>query len=94
MFELLPPGMLLIFGGILLPLIPKQLRSVWLIALPIIGLLQEHRVKTIVGDMCQFGLKDPFSKRPIRKRTMLNHTSGKLHELLHDHWCKGHRAKQ
>jgi len=40
MIELLSPGMLLVIGGILLPLIPKQLRPIWLVALPVLGLLQ------------------------------------------------------
>jgi len=40
MIELLPPGLLLILGGLLLPLIPKQLRSLWLLALPVLGLAQ------------------------------------------------------
>jgi multicomponent Na+:H+ antiporter subunit D len=40
MIELLPPGLLLILGGALLPLIPKQLRSPWLLVLPVLGLLQ------------------------------------------------------
>ena len=37
MIELLSPGMLLVIGGILLPLITKQLRPIWLVALPVLG---------------------------------------------------------
>ena len=39
MIESLPPGLLLILGGVLLPLIPKSLRSIWLLTLPLLGLI-------------------------------------------------------
>ncbi len=39
MIESLPPGLLLILGGLLLPLVPRRLRSLWLVALPLLGLV-------------------------------------------------------
>lgn len=36
----LPPGMILLIGGLLLPLIPKVLRSPYMLALPVLGFVQ------------------------------------------------------
>ena len=37
-----------------------------------------------MGHESAAGLKDPPTGRPIRKRTKLNHTSGVLHDRLHN----------
>jgi multicomponent Na+:H+ antiporter subunit D len=36
----IPPGLILILGGLLVPLIPKTFRKVWMLALPLLGLAQ------------------------------------------------------
>ena len=40
MSEQLPPGMLLVLGALLLPLLPRAVRPVLSVALPLLGLLQ------------------------------------------------------
>ena len=43
--------------------------------------MQRRNYNTIL-DMCQFGLKDPFDKRPYRHRTKLVHNSPGVHRRL------------
>jgi len=40
MIEALPPGLVLILGALLIPLLPKRLQAPFAVALPVIGMAQ------------------------------------------------------
>ena len=49
--------------------------------LPSLQAMQRRGFSTIL-DMCQFGLQDPYSKKPYRHRTKLVHNSHGLHLIM------------
>lgn len=53
--------------------------------------IQESLQSTLPAkfDQCQMGLKHPQNHRLIQKRTIVQTTSKKIHEILDDHLCSG-----
>ena len=71
----------------------EQPRTSVMFKLPI---LRELFVNTKASefDMCQFGLQDPISHEPIRKRMIVMTTSNRVFKGLHGRVCMNHKQHQ
>ncbi len=59
-------------------------------------LLRELSVNTKAAefDMCQFGLRDPNTQKPIKKRMIVMTTSNKVFKGIHGRICRNHEQHQ